>query len=184
MGKKSRQEDILELFYEYPTKQWHFTEVRKNVPIADNKVSRWLKLLVKEGIVKRTKLRGKMPYYTSNFENPEYQNRKRIYALERLHKSGFLNHLSSLKKPKAVILFGSFTRWDWHKDSDIDLFILGNDDEFEKGKFEQKLKREIQLFTCQNKKEMKKYNKELLLNIVKGDLIKGDMSFIEVSANA
>ena len=127
MGKPSREEDILKLFFEEPTKHWHFQEIKQNVPIADNKVSRWLKKFLRKKIIKKIHPSKKMPYYLSNYEHPEYQNQKRIYALKNLHQSGFLNHLTTLKKAKTVILFGSFSRWDWHKDSDIDLFIFGDD---------------------------------------------------------
>ena len=184
MGKPSREEDILKLFFEEPTKHWHFQEIKQNVPIADNKVSRWLKKFLRKKIIKKIHPSKKMPYYLSNYEHPEYQNQKRIYALKNLHQSGFLNHLTTLKKAKTVILFGSFSRWDWHKDSDIDLFIFGDDSELEQGKYEKLLHRPIQVFNCKNQKELKKFNKELILNIIKGDLIKGDLDFVEVKASA
>jgi len=184
MGKQSRETDILELFYNYPTKHWHFGEIKEHVPIADNKVSRWLKSFTKSGLVKRHKPRGSMPYYTSDYENPEYQNRKRLYALQKLHQTGLLNHLSSLKKAESVILFGSMTRWDWYKESDVDVFIYGDPEGLEIAEFELKLHREIQLFICKDREGLKKFGKGLIRNIIKGDLIKGSLDFIEVDLNA
>lgn len=184
MGKASKEENTLELFFEEPTKHWHFTEIQQKINIADNKVSRWLKKFMNQKLIIKTKPKNKMPYYTSNYENPEYQNRKRIYALKKLHETGFLNHLLTLQKAKTIIIFGSLTRWDWHKKSDVDLFIYGEDDELEQGKYEQILKREIQVFTFKNFNELKKINKELMKNIIKGDLIKGDLTFLEVKASA
>ena len=184
MGKPSKEDEVLKLFFEEPTKYWHFKEIRQNVLIADNKVSKWLKKFLGEGIIRKITPPGKMPYYISSYDNPEYQNQKRIYALINLQESGFLNHLSTLKKAKTVILFGSFSRWDWHKNSDIDLFIFGDDSELEQGKYENILHRQIQVFSCKNQKELKKFNKDLILNIIKGDLIKGDLNFLEVKASA
>lgn len=184
MGKPSREEDILKLFYEEPSRHWHFSKIKEKVPIADNKISKWLKIFQKENLIQKSTPPKKMPYYLSNYENPEYQNRKRLYALQTFHNSGFLNHLASLKKAKTVILFGSYSRWDWHKDSDIDLFIFGDDSELEQGKYEFILNKEIQLFRCKTKKDLKRYHQGLLKNIIKGDLIKGDLNFLEVKAYA
>ena len=37
---------------------------------------------------------------------------------------------------KAVIIFGSFGRGDWHRDSDIDIFVYGNIETFNKEIYE------------------------------------------------
>lgn len=184
MGKPSREEEILKLFFEEPTRHWHFSEIKEKVPLPDNKVSRWLKIFIQKNIIRKFTPKQKMPYYTSYYENTEYQFQKRIYALKKLHDSGFLNHLANLKGAKTIILFGSFSRWDWHKESDIDLFIFGSDDNLEQAKYERILNRPIQVFTCEDKKSFKKFNPELMMNIIKGDLIKGDLNFMEVCARA
>ena len=50
---------------------------------------------------------------------------------------------------------------------------------------EQILKHDIQVFLCKNKKELsKKYGTELLRNILRGNIIKGDINFLEVKASA
>jgi len=100
-----------------------------------------------------------------------------------LQESGFLSHLISLKQAKTIILFGSLARSDWHKESDIDLFIYGSDKNLEKGKYELKLKREIQLFT-HNSKTLKNLDSNLIKNMIKGDIIKGNIDFLEVALNA
>jgi predicted nucleotidyltransferase len=184
MGKKSREEDILELFFDYPTKHWHFKDIKEKINIADNKISRWLKKFRKEKLIKRIHPKHKMPYYIGNYEGPNYQNKKRIFALKKLYESGLLNHLLSLKDIKTAIIFGSINRWDWYKESDIDIFLYGNDDNFEQGRYEMILGREIQLFNCRNKDGLKKFNKGLMKNIVKGNIIKGNLDFLEVKANA
>jgi len=170
---------MMEIFFDYPSKQWHFNELKKKAKLADSKLSKWLKRFMNKNLIKRIKEKGKMPYYLANYEAPQYQNTKRIFAMNMLNDAGFLNHLSTLNG--TVILFGSITRWDWHKDSDIDLFIYGDSDDLEIGKFQSKLNREIQIFTCKNKDQLKKMNNELISSIIKGDLIKGDLDFVKVS---
>lgn len=179
---KSKEDQILELFYNEPTKNWHFKEIKEGVVIADNKLSDWLKRFKSEGLIRRIKEKGRMPYYISDYETPNYQNKKRLFALEQFYKSGFLNHLCTIEA-ETVILFGSFTRWDWHSKSDIDLFIYGDDSKLDLAGYQKRLKREIQLFNAKNEQEIKKIGGELMKNIIKGYLVKGDINFLEVKSN-
>ena len=181
---KSKEVIILELFFSNPTKHWHFEEIRKEVGIVRSKADKWLKRFLKEHLIRRIKKKGEMPYYIADYENPNYKNQKRIFALKKLYETGFLNHLHSLKKAETVILFGSFARWDWYKDSDIDLFIYGDPEGLKTGKYEIKLHRDIQLFICKDQKELKRFGKGLIRNIIQGDIIKGNIRFLEVGLNA
>lgn len=181
---KSKENGMLELFFDNPTKEWHFEEILKEAKIARSKATGWLKQFIKEGIIHKVKEKGKMPYYMSDHNSAGYQNKKRIFALNRLYESGLLNHLAGLKKAKAVILFGSFSRWDWYKGSDIDIFIYGSPQGLSIAKYELVLHRDIQLFICENKKDLKKLGSGLVKNIVKGNLLKGDLDFVKVDANA
>jgi len=181
---KSKQDKIIELFFEEPTRQWHFEEILKEANITRSKAGSWLKKLVKEKIIKKVKEKGKMPHYIGNCKLPEYKNKKRIFALNRLYESGLLNHLYSLKRSRTVILFGSLSRSDWHKKSDINIFIYGDEEGLKIMTYELRLHRNIQLFICKNKDELAKLGKGLIKNIIKGDIIKGDIDFIKVGLNA
>jgi len=181
---KSKKDKIIELFFEEPTRQWHFEEMLKEAKITRSKADSWLKKLIREKMIKRIKEKNKMPYYVSNYESPEYKNKKRIFALNRLYESGLLNHLYSLRKSKTVILFGSFSRSDWYKNSDIDIFIYGDEEGLKIMNYELKLHRNIQLFICRDNNELAKLGPGLIRNIIKGDLIKGDINFIKVDLNA
>lgn len=181
---KSKETKVMELFFQEPTRQWHFEEILKEAGITRSKAGAWLGKLGKEGFVRRVKERGRMPYYTGNYANPAYQNRKRLYAMEMLYECGLLNHLTSLEKAETVVLFGSLARWDWYSKSDIDIFIYGEPEGLGIAKYEIKAKRDIQLFICRNKQELKKLGKGLLRNIIKGIVIKGNLDFIGVDINA
>ena len=175
MGKPSKEENVLVLFFNYPSKHWYFKEIKKQVPIADAKISRWLKEFIKRNLVKRVKPNGKMPYYVANYDSSEYNNTKKIFSLNQFHHSGLLNHLSSLEKAKAIFIFGSFARGDWYKESDIDLFIYGDPEGLDLGKYHFKLHHEFQLFISKNKSDLKKFGPGLLKSIIKGINIKGDI---------
>lgn len=184
MGSPSKENQILELFFNMPTKHWHFEGILKKSGVSRSKANKWLDKFVKEKLIKRIKPRGVMPYYVGNYENPAYQNRKKVYALEKFYKSGFLDHLVRLPKAKTVLIFGSFSRWDWHEGSDIDLFIYGDDEGFEQATYRQKLHREIQVFTARTIEDLKKFGTGLIQNIISGHLVKGDIDFIEVTPRA
>jgi predicted nucleotidyltransferase len=178
---ESKEEVILELFFNNPTKEWHFEEIVFRSNLARSKVDKWLKKFQKDKIITKVKIKNKMPYYISNYSSFTYQNKKKMFALNQFYNSGFLNHLSSLKKAKTIILFGSFARSDWYDKSDIDVFIYGECDSFKIAKFEDILKRDIQIFVAKNKNDLEKLGDGLINNIIKGNLIKGDIDFVKVS---
>lgn len=171
---------VLDLFFNEPTKHWHFEEILSTVKISRPQAANWLRKFIKEEIVKRTKPKGKMPYYVGNYESSAYQTRKRLFALNELEKQGFLSHLNSLPKAQAVIMFGSMSRWDWNHESDIDLFVYGDLEGFDKGAFRAKLGREIETFVCKDKEELQRFKPALLRNILEGYLIKGTLDFVQV----
>lgn len=183
MPLPSKEDVVLNLFFN-SSKQWHFEELLHETGLSRGRLNSWLHKFLKEGIILRVKNKGKMPHYIGNFGQPAYVNKKKLYALNTFYKTGFLNHLQSLPKAKTVIIFGSMARSDWYKDSDIDLFIYGEDDALEQGTYERKLKREIQVFTAKNKSDFEKYGSGLLANIVKGYMVKGDLEFAEVKVHA
>lgn len=181
---ESKEENVVGLFFNNPTKEWHFEEILKEAKITRSKADKWLKQFIKEGLIRRIKEKGRMPSYISNYKFYSYKNRKKLFALNKLYNSGFLDHLSSLPKAKTVIIFGSFARSDWYKNSDIDIFIYGEPEDLKLAKYEMKLHRDIQLFVCHNQKELNKFGEGLIKNIIKGNIIKGNIDFVRVGANA
>ena len=179
-----RKENIKELFFNYTTKYWHFEELLKKSGLSRAQTNKWLQRLKKEKLLHKIKEKGKMPYYLANYKNPSFQVQKKLYALTTFQKTGFLEHLSTLKDAKTIIIFGSFARADWHDKSDIDLFIFGNADDFEKGHFEKKLKREIQVFHYEKAEALKRLEPSVIPNILAGIHIKGTIEPFEATLHA
>lgn len=175
--------NLKELFYNHPTKHWHFEQLLHESGLSRAQTNEWIQKLKHNHLITRIKSRGKMPYYVANYEHPHYQNSKRLYALQKLHDCGLLDYLASLDKAEVVILFGSFSRWDWYDGSDIDIFMYGNADNVFVGKFESALKREIQIFSGKNEQDLTQMGPALLRNIIKGISIKGTLP-IEVITHA
>ncbi|MBI2565223.1 nucleotidyltransferase domain-containing protein [Candidatus Woesearchaeota archaeon] len=180
MGLPSKEENVLELFFNEGSKHWHFEEIVKKSGLSRDKVNKWLNRFISESLIKKVKEKKRMPYYIGDFSNPAYKNKKRLYTLQNFYITGFLNHLMSLPKAETVIIFGSFARSDWHSNSDIDLFVYGSADGFKLGKYESILGREIQLFECCGKNDLKKFSDGLIKNIIRGNFVKGNIDFVEV----
>ncbi|HIH15741.1 MAG: hypothetical protein QT08_C0019G0007 [archaeon GW2011_AR17] len=178
-----KEENILELFLNEPTKHWHFEELVKRGKVSRPQTNDWLKIFLKEGLIQRIKEKKKMPYYIANYQSPSYHLRKKMYAIEQMNKTGFLKHLLSLPKVKNIIIFGSFSRWDWYKESDIDLFIYGDSEGLKILPFRKKLRRDIEVFHVSDLQKLKKMPPALLKNIIEGYHLKGKLSFLEVKAH-
>ena len=179
---QSKEESVLEPFFN-SAKYWHFDELLEKIKISRPQLSFWLKKFVGEGIILRVKPKGKRPYYQYNFDSPSFKNKKRLFGLNTLNRAGLLDHLSELKGAEVVILFGSFSRSDWYEHSDIDIFVYGSDENLEQGKYELKLRRDIQVHLAKNKKDLKKMS-TLLPYIIAGDFIKGSIQKLGVEINA
>ncbi len=183
MGLPSKEAQVLGLFFNEPSKHWHFEEIIRTAKISRSQANHWLKKLVKNKIISYNKPRRKFSYFISNVSHPNYKTSKKVFALNTFQDSGFMEHLASLEKAKAIIIFGSFSRSDWYAESDIDIFIYGNAKDFKIGKFELKLHRDIQLFEFETLAELKKTAPNLIPHIFKGILVKGELDFIEVNIN-
>ena len=98
---------------------------------------------------------------------------------------GLCESLCASKTIKSAILFGSFARGDWGKSSDVDLFVYGDAENFDKWQFERKLRREIQVFSYDSIKNIKRdLDPKLMPNIMKGFNIKGNLEPFRVNINA
>jgi len=178
MGSKSKEENVLGLFFNESSKHWHFTEILRQAKISRQQANKWLKKLLKEKVIVKVKSKGKMPFFKAHFDHPNYQYKKRLFALQELYDSGFLTHLKQLPKARTIIIFGSYARADWHTTSDIDLFIYGDDEGLDIPTYWGKLHRPIQPWVFPSSEEMKEVQSGLLKNVINGYLVKGNLNEI------
>src|SRR3989344_2700991 len=175
---------LKKLFFSETLRRWHFEELVRESGFSRERVNCFLNVLSKNKFILRVKPRGKMPFYVANRESAKFRAEKKLYGLQMLEKAGLLEHINALEKVKTAIIFGSFARGDWNKSSDVDIFIFGEVDDFKKGIFETKLKREIQLFNFEKAENVKKeLDEKLLVNIVTGFNIKESLEPFEVVIN-
>lgn len=179
MPTLSKEDRILKLILENsPFKRWHFEELKQAAGVSRAVANKWMKKYMQEGLLKKIKENKRFPYFTAGSNNPVYYARKRIYVLEQLHTCGLFARLLSLEHAKTIILFGSMARGDWYKDSDIDLFMYGKADDFDKTVYEQTLGRHIELHIFESKEDLQEVRTGLVKNIINGYLIKGQIQDI------
>ena len=167
---------ILELFINEPLREFHIREISKILKKSPTTISKYLKDYKKIGLLlSEDKLNHIL--FKANLKNKEFKEIKRNYNLNKLNKSGVINHLiDKFNFPEAIILFGSFAKAENIKRSDIDLLVISPlKKEINLGKFGKKLGHKIQLFVYSSKdiKKMKQNNKELLNNLINGRVIYG-----------
>ena len=180
MGLPSKKERVLELFFNEPSKHWHFSQIVGTAKVSEPSANKWLRQLLKENIIQRLKPRGKMPYFIGNFRYENYRNKKRIYAMQKLYETGLLMKLQQLKNAKTVVIFGSFARSDWNSQSDVDIFVLGDPEDLRFGTLWSGLgfhgkARELQVHSFKSVEETRKIHSGLMKNVVKGYFIKGNI---------
>ncbi|MBU2637972.1 MAG: nucleotidyltransferase domain-containing protein [Nanoarchaeota archaeon] len=176
---------IKPLFFNETMRRWHFEDIVKASGLSRGRANYFLRQTLKERLIYRVKPRGRMPYYIASRDSPKFRAEKRMYGLSLLGQSGLFEGISADSGIKTAIIFGSFSRGDWNKSSDIDVFIYGDDRNFNKAEFERKTKREIQLFSFKDAGEMKKQlDPGLLPNIAKGFSIKESIEPFEVKIRA
>ncbi|PIN79446.1 hypothetical protein COV16_04140 [Candidatus Woesearchaeota archaeon CG10_big_fil_rev_8_21_14_0_10_34_8] len=157
---------IENLFFENPTKEFHIRGIAKLLKIPKTTVSYKINQLIKENIVIKDS-KGIFPSYRPS-QNEIYKFKKRQHFLEKLFP--LLNHLENELNPKCIILFGSFAKAEYDKDSDIDIFIQAKEHKIKLTKFEKQLKHKINILFENN---LNNLSKELLNNIINGVKLRG-----------
>ena len=178
-------ETVKSLFFTETLRQWHFEALVQESGMSRERVASALKMLIKKKYIRRVKPRGQMPYYLAQRDEPRFREEKRLYGLHLLTKSVLFSHLSTCPKIKTAILFGSFARGDWSKASDVDLFLYGDDAEFDRALYEAKLGRAIQVFSFREPQAVQKeLDPAVICNIVKGITLTESFEPFTVSVQA
>ncbi len=168
MGQEEVRKRILKLFFEQPSKAYQIREIAKITKIPKTTVSRYIKGLLNEGLVKRQK---QIFYsYTANEEDFFFKFYKKIHLQEEIYNSSLVEHLQEKLYPKCIILFGSGAKGEYVKDSDLDIFVQTKDRAVDLSKFEKKLGHTINLFF---EEKIEKLSDELFNNIINGVKLEG-----------
>ncbi|MEK6835076.1 MAG: winged helix-turn-helix domain-containing protein, partial [Nanoarchaeota archaeon] len=94
--------NILNIFFEEPSREFNVREVARIIKIAPATASKELKSLSKLGILKERKERI-FNLYKANLENDYYKDIKVFYSLRKIKNSGFLEEINKFYLKPAVI---------------------------------------------------------------------------------
>jgi predicted nucleotidyltransferase len=165
--------NVARVFFLEPTIKHYLKEISSKSNLSHTSVKIILNKLKKENIVlENPERKGKrtFPYFISNIDSNNYKFYKQISNFLDLQNSGLIDLLEKELMPKSIVLFGSYFRGEDVEDSDIDLFVESKRREMDLGKFENILKRKIQLHFSE---KFKDYPPELKNSIINGIVLEG-----------
>jgi len=174
MLQKDNRYRILRVFFEDPVPRgigFQLREISRKVAVAPASVKRYLTELEKEGLILKTQHRiYGYPVYYANRDNETFRFLKKHDNIEQIRESGVIEYLFDEISPSAIILFGSASRGEDLRESDIDLFVMSEEKKINLDKFEKKLNKNINIFFS---KDFNSLSDELKNNIINGVILKG-----------
>ena len=176
MLKKDNITKVLEIFFDNPVPEgigFQLREISRKIKLAPKSVKLYLEELEKESLIIKKKHRiHNYPVYYANRDDSYFKFLKRLNMLRRIKESGLLDYLDEKCMPDAIILFGSASRGEDIKGSDIDLYMQCDEKKLDLSRYEKELGRKINLFF---EKNFDRLSEELKNNIINGDRLKGDI---------
>lgn len=166
----------MQVFFDDPVPKEGFTIrwISKQLELAPTSVKLHLDKLSREGIPGYplvTRSRGiSYPVYWSNRNSELFRFYKKMDMLFRLEESGALEHISEQCSPDNIVLFGSASRGEDVKGSDVDLFVESDEKKMNMEKYEAVLKRNISTHFSTS---INRFPKELRNNIINGIVMRG-----------
>jgi len=181
IGSKTRQ-TLLKAFFEAPDTELYTRQLASKYHMSVGTLHRELLKLSISGILKSRKI-GNIKLFFLNKQNPIYEEIKNIISKTEGVIKFIKDAIFGIKGIKVAFIYGSFAKGDERQDSDVDIFLIGDNIDDNKlvikiSSLEKKLFKEVN-YTCYTENEYKKEkNKKnsFVLEVMKGKkiFIKGD----------
>ena len=167
----------MRLFFEEPTREFNVREIARILKISPATISKKLKDLAKQGILKKGKERI-LHLYKADLDSELYRDIKIFSNIQKIKNCELITSLNNFYLKPAIVLFGSYASGMDTETSDIDILIISEKTKKfpDIKKFEEKLKRKIQFFVVKKIKDLK--NKHLINNVLNGIIIQGKVKWI------
>jgi len=163
------KENIISKIFEDPARKYYVRELAREAKVSPNSVINAVRGLEKEGLVRKN-IKKHIAEISANLDSPFFIARKRVHNLSNIYESGIIDFLVKIYHPKAIVLFGSYSRGDDVGKSDIDIALITEKKETANvGIFEKKLGRKIHLMLLQ----YERIPDELYVNLINGIVIYG-----------
>ena len=171
---KNNTYKILELFIEFPTKDFSVRGIARNLKLSHATILKYIADLEKLSLIKK-KEATLYPTYFANTESQKYKFYKRNWFVFKISESGLIDYIQKETLPSTILLFGSGAKATFTEKSDIDIFVEANEAKLDLTKYEKKLNRKINLLFERN---INNLSKELRNNIINGVVLYG---FIKIN---
>ena len=166
---KNNTYKILELFIEFPAKDFSVRGLARNLKISHATVLKYIADLEKLSLIKK-KEATLYPTYFANTESQKYKFYKRNWLIFKINESGLIDYIQKEALPSSIILFGSGAKASFTIKSDIDIFVEASEKRLDLTKYEKKLNHKINSLFEQN---INNLSKELRNNIINGVVLYG-----------
>jgi len=161
----------LSIFFEDCYREFSVREYSRKMNISPPTASKMLKSFAKEGLLVLRKERGFL-LFKINRGSEVVRDLSLIYWKEKL--TPLTDYLDEMLFPESIVLFGSLSKLEVRKESDIDIAVFSKSKKkIDLSKFEKKLEREIQIFVFES---LDKAGDELGKNIINSYKLGGFIS--------
>mgnify|MGYP001565735874 CR=1 FL=1 len=170
MIEKSTIQKVLAVFFENPSREFHLRELSRLLKLSMPTIITATDKLAKEKLIIKEKGRV-ITKVIANRGYIDFVRLKRLHNLEIIYNSSLISHLSELyNQPKAIILFGSFSRGEDIEKSDIDIAVITNKKlNLDLSEYEKRLKKAINLHEI----DLDKISEEFRANLLNGIVLEG-----------
>lgn len=166
MKLKNIKYKIKEYFFLNPTVKLRVRQIERELKLSLPSVIRYTKELEKESILKKEVTSGTV-FFSSDRTSKSFLLEKRFFNIKLIFESGLIDFIIKEYSNPIIIVFGSYSKGEDIENSDIDLYVQSSSKkEISLDKFEEKLKRKIQVFVYQNINKVN--NPHLSNNIING----------------
>lgn len=161
----------LKSFFEDCYREINVRDYAKIIKASPPTASKLAKGYCSEDLLKK-RIEKQNVFFRANRENCIFVRLSQIYWQEKIRKTGLLERIQNELSPNAIILFGSLSKAEARKDSDMDLAVLSySNKEIDVSEFSEKLGRKIQIFSFESLQSIK--SNELRNSILNGTVING-----------
>lgn len=170
MIEKSTIERVLEIFFENPAREFHLRELSRLLKLSMPTIISATDTLSRENLIIKAKGRV-LTKAKANRESEKFLRHKRVYNLKKVYDSGIVDYISiSYNHPKAIMLFGSYSRGEDTENSDIDIAVLTKKNlSLSFAKYEKTLKKGVNIHEI----DLDRISPEFKSNLANGIVLEG-----------
>lgn len=170
MDKKIYNSVVLELFFDKPEESLHIREIARQIKKNPNTALKDANILVKEGLLLKRATKAVVEI-RANRDSELFIRLKKLSNFRKIYLSGIIDELNKeYGAPKAIALFGSYSKGEDTARSDVDIAIITKQHiKFDSSRYESVFRRKIQLHEI----DLKKVSKEFITNLANGIILRG-----------